>query len=173
MEKQNEPLRVSLKFSVFKGPGSVVLLPVHHTMKAYGESRGRAPLVLNRSPSFLISSIKSVFLWSQRTLIRIAVVHYLKWTEANPVKIHEGYSESNLRWANKGKKKRLYTKYAYILKILLNVVTIATDTLIISGNKFVYACVREVCRLWAQPRFLIRYTNSLLLKSCDHSQFFS
>jgi hypothetical protein len=24
--------------------------------------------------------------------------------------------------------------------------------LVISGNKFVYACVKEVCRLWAQPR---------------------
>jgi hypothetical protein len=44
----------------------------------------------------------------------------------------------------------LLTKQAnntYILKLLLNVVTTGIEALVISGNKFLYACVREVCRL--------------------------
>jgi hypothetical protein len=38
-----------------------------------------------------------------------------------------------------------------MLKLLLNVVTAGTETLV-SGNKL-YACGKEVCRPWAQPRF--------------------
>jgi hypothetical protein len=44
-------------------------------------------------------------------------------------------------------RKKLYTKYAYILKLLLNVVTAGIEELVISGNKFLYACVKEVCGL--------------------------
>jgi hypothetical protein len=68
---------------------------------------------------------------------------------------YEGYSESNLQWAvNKTsrEKKKLYTN-TYVLKLLLNLVTTRTEALVISGNKVLYACVKEVCRLWAQPRF--------------------
>jgi hypothetical protein len=41
----------------------------------------------------------------------------------------------------------------YILKLLLNVVTIRIEALVVSGNKFLYASVKEVCCLWAQPCF--------------------
>jgi hypothetical protein len=34
----------------------------------------------------------------------------------------------------------------YICKLLLNVVTAGTEALV-SANKFLYACVKEVCRL--------------------------
>jgi hypothetical protein len=41
----------------------------------------------------------------------------------------------------------LYPKIAYIFKLVfLNVVTAGTDALV-SENKFLYACVKEVCRL--------------------------
>jgi hypothetical protein len=71
--------------------------------------------------------------------------------------VYEGYSESNLRWAvNKSnEKKLLYTKNTYILRLLVNVVTPGIEAVVLSGNKFLYACVRGACRLWAQPRFVI------------------
>jgi hypothetical protein len=40
----------------------------------------------------------------------------------------------------------------HILKPLLNVVTGGIEASV-TGNKSVYACVKEVCHLWAQPRF--------------------
>jgi hypothetical protein len=45
------------------------------------------------------------------------------------------------------KKKLLYTKITYIVKFLLNVVTARTEALAISGNTFLYTCVKEVCHL--------------------------
>jgi hypothetical protein len=45
------------------------------------------------------------------------------------------------------KKILLYTKNMYILKLLLNLVTAGIEALIILGNEFLYACVKEVCRL--------------------------
>jgi hypothetical protein len=41
----------------------------------------------------------------------------------------------------------------YILKLLLSIVTAGIEALVISGNKFLYACVKEVCSPWAQPQF--------------------
>jgi hypothetical protein len=41
----------------------------------------------------------------------------------------------------------------YLLKLLLNTVTAGTEALVVSGNKFLYACVKEICHLWAQPHF--------------------
>jgi hypothetical protein len=46
----------------------------------------------------------------------------------------------------------LYTKSMYILESLPNIVTARIEVLV-SRNKFVYACDKEVCPLWAQPRF--------------------
>jgi hypothetical protein len=43
----------------------------------------------------------------------------------------------------------------YILKLLHNIVSARIEALFISGNKFLYACVREVCRLGASFRQLI------------------
>jgi hypothetical protein len=40
-----------------------------------------------------------------------------------------------------------------MLKLLPNVVTAGTEELIVRGNQLVYACVKLVCRLRAQPRF--------------------
>jgi hypothetical protein len=49
----------------------------------------------------------------------------------------------------------LFTKntYSYIRKLFLNVITTWIKALVLSGNKFLYACAKEVCCLWAQPRF--------------------
>jgi hypothetical protein len=69
--------------------------------------------------------------------------------------VYEGYSESNLWWAiNKtsNEKKILYTKNTYILKLFLNVVTAGIEELS-SRNKFLYSCVKEIYRPWAQSRF--------------------
>jgi hypothetical protein len=41
-----------------------------------------------------------------------------------------------------------------MLKLRLNVVTAGTEALV-SGNAFLYACVKEICRLRAQPRFAL------------------
>jgi hypothetical protein len=43
------------------------------------------------------------------------------------------------------RKKILYTKNMYILMLLLNTVIAGIEALV-SGNKFLYACVKEVCR---------------------------
>jgi hypothetical protein len=50
-------------------------------------------------------------------------------------------------------RKKLYTKNAKILKLLLNIVIIGTQALVIQGSKFLYACVKEICHLQAQPCF--------------------
>jgi hypothetical protein len=57
---------------------------------------------------------------------------------------YEGYSESNLRLSV---KKTSNEK----IKLLINVVIAGIETLV-SGNTFLYASVREVCRLFAQSR---------------------
>jgi hypothetical protein len=69
--------------------------------------------------------------------------------------LYEGFSESNLRRVvNKtARKNNYYVKNAYILKLLLNIVTAGTEALVVLGNKFLYAYVKEVCRLCAQPCF--------------------
>jgi hypothetical protein len=66
--------------------------------------------------------------------------------------IYEGYAESNIWWAvnktsSEKKKPLLCTKSAYILKLLLNAVTAKTEALVILWNKFLYACIKEVCHL--------------------------
>jgi hypothetical protein len=45
------------------------------------------------------------------------------------------------------KKKLLHTRNTYILKLLLNIITARIEALVILGNKFLYACVKEVCHL--------------------------
>jgi hypothetical protein len=45
------------------------------------------------------------------------------------------------------KKMLLYTKNMYILKLPLNSITAGIEAFVISGNKFLYGCVKEVCRL--------------------------
>jgi hypothetical protein len=86
------------------------------------------------------------------------------------------YSESSLQWwaVNKTcneKKNLLYTKNTYILKWLLNVVTARIEA-VAWRNKFLYAYVKEICHLWAQPRFDTFHQLSLLLKRCDLNHFF-
>jgi hypothetical protein len=48
-----------------------------------------------------------------------------------------------------------------ILKLLLNIVTTEIEALVLSGNKFLYACVKEVCHLLAQPHLLLQNTTLL------------
>jgi hypothetical protein len=59
----------------------------------------------------------------------------------------------------------------YIHKLLLNVVVAGIEELV-SGNKFLYACVKEVHRLGAQLRFDTSINSSLLLKHFDSNHFF-
>jgi hypothetical protein len=40
-------------------------------------------------------------------------------------------------------EKTVYTK-KYILKLLLNIVTARIEALVVSKNKFLYGCVKEV-----------------------------
>jgi hypothetical protein len=47
----------------------------------------------------------------------------------------------------------IYKKNMYVLKLHLNIVTAGIESLVISGNNFLYAFVKEVCYLWAGPRF--------------------
>jgi hypothetical protein len=55
------------------------------------------------------------------------------------------------------RKKTLHTKNTYILKLLLNIVIAGIETLV-SGNKFLYDCVKEVCHLWTKTCFILRNT---------------
>jgi hypothetical protein len=68
--------------------------------------------------------------------------------------MYEGYSKSNLRWAVKKtsieKKKFIYTKNMYILKLVLSIVTAGIEAIVL-GSKFMYVCVKEVCQLWVKP----------------------
>jgi hypothetical protein len=41
----------------------------------------------------------------------------------------------------------LHTKNKYILKLLLNKVTAGIEALVVSENKLLYVCVKEVCHL--------------------------
>jgi hypothetical protein len=45
------------------------------------------------------------------------------------------------------KKILLYTTNMYILKLPLNIVTAGIEALVVTGSKFLYACVKEVCCL--------------------------
>jgi hypothetical protein len=45
------------------------------------------------------------------------------------------------------RKKILYAKNMHILKLLLYIVTARIEVLAVSGNKILYACVKEVCCL--------------------------
>jgi hypothetical protein len=58
----------------------------------------------------------------------------------------------------------------YIPKLLLNVVTGGTEALVISGNKVLCACVKEVCRVIHILTPSINFTS--LIKCCDLNQFF-
>jgi hypothetical protein len=66
---------------------------------------------------------------------------------------YEGYSKSKLRelLTKQREKKIIYKKY--ILKLLLNTVTAGIEAFVTLGNKFLYACVIEVCHLWAHSYF--------------------
>jgi hypothetical protein len=67
----------------------------------------------------------------------------------NLILFYKGISENNLRRpVNKtnNEKELLYTRNTYILKLLFNVVIAGIKTLV-SGNKFLYACVKKVDRL--------------------------
>jgi hypothetical protein len=43
--------------------------------------------------------------------------------------------------------------YVYILKQLLNTITSGTVELDVSGNMFLYVCVKDICCLWSQLCF--------------------
>jgi hypothetical protein len=81
--------------------------------------------------------------------IEISEIHKMK------KEICVGYSESNLLWAsNKTSNEENYIIYIYIyiyiyinkyiLKLHLDAVTTGTEA-VVSRNKFLYACVKEVC----------------------------
>jgi hypothetical protein len=57
----------------------------------------------------------------------------------------------------------------YILKLLLNVVTTEIEALLVLGSKVLYACVKEICHLQAQPHF-DTFHHSIMLKCYDPNQ---
>jgi hypothetical protein len=65
---------------------------------------------------------------------------------------YEGYSESNLRWAvNNTSNEKIFlllTKNKYSLQLYHYLITAGIETFVITGNKLLYACVKELCRLW-------------------------
>jgi hypothetical protein len=84
--------------------------------------------------------------------IDMGLLKYFSFLVRN--QIYEGYLESNLwRNVNKTRKEKillLYTKNTHILKLFLKVATAGIEALV-SGNKFLYVCVKEICRLRPQP----------------------
>jgi hypothetical protein len=44
-------------------------------------------------------------------------------------------------------RKNHYIINTYILNLLLNVFTAGIEAFVVAGNKFLYYCVKEVCRL--------------------------
>jgi hypothetical protein len=44
------------------------------------------------------------------------------------------------------KRKLLYTKNTCVFKLIVNIVTAGNEAFVASGNKFLYAYVKEVCR---------------------------
>jgi hypothetical protein len=69
------------------------------------------------------------------------------------------------------RQKLLYTKNTYILKLILRVVTGGTEPFTVLGNKVLYACVKEHCKV---SHILTPSINStLLLKHCYLNQFFN
>jgi hypothetical protein len=72
------------------------------------------------------------------------------------LRIYKSYSENNFWWtvnktSNERKQISLYTRNECILKLLVNLVITRIEARVVSGSKFLYACVKEVCHLWAQP----------------------
>jgi hypothetical protein len=63
--------------------------------------------------------------------------------------MYEDYSESpgELLTKQAMRKKLLYTKNMYILKLLLSIVTAGIEALVMPANKILYACVKEICCL--------------------------
>jgi hypothetical protein len=51
----------------------------------------------------------------------------------------------------------------HILKLLFSVITTGFEALVFTGNKFLYASVKEVCRYVLTASI----NSSLLLKRCD------
>jgi hypothetical protein len=52
-----------------------------------------------------------------------------------------------------------------MLKLLLNITTTGLEALVISGHMFLYACVKEVCHLRAQPHFDIFHELLITVKA--------
>jgi hypothetical protein len=89
---------------------------------------------------------------------------------------YEGYAETSGELLTKQavrKKTIIYKKNAYILKLLLNVVTDGIEAFVISGNNFLYACAKEVCPPWAEPCFDTFHQLPIIIEHCDLNQFFT
>jgi hypothetical protein len=65
---------------------------------------------------------------------------------------YEGYSKSKFQRAVKKAWRKIFIihKNTFMSK-LLNEVTAENEAIAVSENKFFYACLKEVCRLLAQP----------------------
>jgi hypothetical protein len=57
------------------------------------------------------------------------------------------FGELLTKQATRKKEILLYANNMYILKLLLNIVTAGIEALVISGKKFLFACVKEICHL--------------------------
>jgi hypothetical protein len=72
---------------------------------------------------------------------------------------------SNECQQNKAMKILIIYENTYILKLLLNVVTPGIEVIIVSRNRFLYACVKQFCRLRAQTHFDTCWKAFILISS--------
>jgi hypothetical protein len=84
------------------------------------------------------------------------------------------YAERGVRWA--GLKtinwKEVYCiPNTYIFEILLQIVTVKIEALI-SGDKCLIACVKDLCRLWGQARFDTLYQLITIIKALTSQPVF-
>jgi hypothetical protein len=76
---------------------------------------------------------------------KLPQITYLTCSTCNTRAIHKVTSSEPL--TKQVPRKKLHTKNMYILKLFLDIVTAGSEALVISGNKFLYVCVKEVCHL--------------------------
>jgi hypothetical protein len=126
---------------------------VNHLLPQAGKSRVRFPILLDFSIELALPA--KLCLWGGLSLqqkcvpgiflgekggwcVRLITSHF------NRIRT---VTSGELLTKQTMKKKLSYAKYTYILKLLLSMDTTGAEALVVSENKFLYASVKEVCRL--------------------------
>jgi hypothetical protein len=117
---------------------------------------------------FLEFDVLTIYTWDQQASRQTKLNFIVRLYTRAIWKVTSGELLKNKQWE---KTFLLYTKNKYILKLLLNIVTAWIEALVL-GNKFLCACVKEVCGHWAQPCLdtfhqLLIIVEPILSKTCD------